>query len=134
VAESRNHLGGGCVLVAEDDEDLRSVVCLALAEQGYTAIEARNGREALSIIFGKDPPDVHLIISDLDMPEMSGADFLRVISNYSRTLRIPVILVSGAASAKIVASSVNVVGRLEKPFGVETLLRLIAASLTTERP
>lgn len=122
MAETGEHPRGGWVLIAEDDEDTRAEVRAALEEQGFGVVEARNGREALDIFFGEDPPDVHLVITDISMPEISGFELLDVLSAYYRPSQIPFVVVSVSPRR---VSPPGVVGWLEKPFDIDALLALV---------
>jgi len=126
----REHPRGGCILIAEDDDDTRSEVRAMLEGQGYAVVEARNGREALDIVFGDDPPDVRMVITDIYMPEMSGVELLNVLSAYYRPSQIPFVVVSVSPRR---ASQPGVVGWLEKPFDIEALLALVRPHVTPGR-
>jgi CheY-like chemotaxis protein len=68
--------GSETILVVEDQEGFREVMVDVLKESGYTVIEAANGRDALAKI--KDyKGDIHMVISDVIMPEMSGASLVQ---------------------------------------------------------
>lgn len=121
---------GGSILIAEDDEDIRAEVRAALEEQGYVVVEARNGREALDIVFGDNPPDLGLVITDIYMPEVSGMELLRILSAYYRPSRIPFVVVS--VSPRRV--SPGVVGWLEKPFDIDALIALVRPHVAPVRP
>lgn len=129
----RDHPRGGCILVVEDDLDLRASIRDALQEEGYRVIEANNGREALHILVRHDP-EVTLIVSDILMPEMSGSDLVRVLANYVRLSRIPVILITAALPAPAADYGSAVVGRLQKPFGLPLLLDLVGTTLSRQCP
>ena len=62
---------GETVLVVEDDEIVRRVVCETLSECGYTVLEAGHGREALEV-FARGEEGIHLVLTDVVMPEMDG--------------------------------------------------------------
>ena len=94
MATLREHPRGGCILIAEDDDDTRAEVRAVLEGQGYAVVEARKGREALDIVFGDDPPELRMVITDIYMPEMSGFELLNVLSAYYRPSRIPYVVVS----------------------------------------
>ncbi|MFZ2037225.1 MAG: response regulator [Dehalococcoidales bacterium] len=76
------------ILVVDDIEDIRSLLQEALQANGYSTLEAADGREALSII-ETEPPD--LVILDIAMPVMSGFQVLRQLRKNSD---IPVIMLS----------------------------------------
>jgi len=88
-----NSLSTATVLFVDDDAAMREVMALILGEEGFAAITAGDGIEALDEL-RKSTPD--LIISDLHMPRMSGIEFLSVVRR--RFPAIPVIAISGAYS------------------------------------
>ena len=84
-------LSTATVMFVDDDAAMREVMALILAEEGFAAITAGDGIEALAELRGSTPD---LIISDLHMPRMSGIEFLSVVRR--RFPAIPVIAISGA--------------------------------------
>jgi CheY-like chemotaxis protein len=131
LSDLREHPRGGWILVAEDDDDTRAEVRAALEEQGYRVAEARNGREALDVVFGPDPPDVRLVITDIYMPEVSGFELLNILSAYYRPSRIPFVVVSVSPRRR---SQPGVVGWLEKPFDIDALLALVRPHVLPATP
>jgi CheY-like chemotaxis protein len=79
------------VLVVDDDPGVRQTLTLLLAAAGYETSAAQNGFEALQIIKREAPK---LLLCDLDMPDMSGREFLTIIRR--RFPRIAVIAMSGS--------------------------------------
>jgi nitrogen-specific signal transduction histidine kinase len=67
--------GHEIVLLVEDDDKVREVVSLALRDAGYTVLEARGGAAALALS-GSRPEPIHLVITDLVMPGMSGRELV----------------------------------------------------------
>ena len=67
--------GHEIVLLVEDDDKVREVVSLALREAGYTVLEARGGAAALALAGSRTEP-IHLVITDLVMPGMSGRELV----------------------------------------------------------
>src|SRR3954454_23807498 len=63
----------GYILVVEDDETIREVIDLALAEEGYDVVCARSGEHALRLLRERAPG---LVLFDLMMPNRSGEDFM----------------------------------------------------------
>src|SRR5262249_49074961 len=61
------------VLVVEDDDAVRVLVRLVLTRQGYEVLEARDGESALALVKTYDGP-IHLLVSDVVMPGVSGPD------------------------------------------------------------
>ena len=64
------------ILVVEDDNHLRTLICTVLGQNGYTALPAENGERALSLM---DHQHVDLILTDLMMPEMDGYDLTHAL-------------------------------------------------------
>lgn len=84
------------VLVADDESMLRKSMCLKLEKGGYEVFLAANGNEALETARENLP---HVIVSDLMMPVMNGAEFFNEIKSDDRLNHIPVILLSNIDSA-----------------------------------
>ncbi len=80
------------ILIVDDDESVQRTRALILTAAGYEVSLARNGFDALLQL--KTPDIPNLIVSDLNMPEMSGFEFLSVLRR--RFPQIPVIASSGA--------------------------------------
>jgi PAS domain S-box-containing protein len=74
-AETRPELlrGSETVLVAEDEEVVRNIICRILRANGYKVIEARDGEEALRLLSGNKAP-VHAAVVDLVMPKLNGKE------------------------------------------------------------
>jgi CheY-like chemotaxis protein len=79
------------VLLVEDDDDTRQVVRATLAKQGWTVMEAENGRIALQHVAEKKPA---AIILDLMMPEMDGFEFVDELRKNEEWRDIPIIVVT----------------------------------------
>ena len=81
------------VIVIVDDEDfIRDLFGQTLRTLGYTVLEATNGDDALRVMTEHSAP-VHLVISDIAMPEMDGLDFVGMLR--AAYPEIPALLVSG---------------------------------------
>jgi CheY-like chemotaxis protein len=77
------------VLIADDDANTRLLVRTVLSHAGHRVVEAENGPQALEIA-GANPPN--LILLDLSMPGMSGAELLRALRLNSKTKSVAVAL------------------------------------------
>jgi CheY-like chemotaxis protein len=116
------------ILVVEDDESVREVFALMLRKEGYEVATAENGFDALLKLKEMVIPDV--IISDLNMPKMSGFEFLSVVRR--RFPKISVIASSGAYGSKVVPTGVLAdafYAKGEDP--AEALLSSVAALIQT---
>lgn len=84
---------GNEVIVIVDDEDfVRDIFGETLRTLGYTVLEARDGEHALQVMQEHHAP-VHLVISDIAMPEMDGLEFVGLLR--AAYPSIPALLVSG---------------------------------------
>lgn len=116
------------VLVVDDDKDLRTTLAHVLADEGYRLLEAANGKEALEKLRSGERPDV--ILLDLMMPLMNGAQFRRVQLEDPALASIPVVVMT-AAGGRALASIADLAPSqvLEKPVGLDALLQAIDAAI-----
>ena len=88
--------GEETVMVVEDSDDIRSLICTRLRKTGYRVVEAVNGREAVELAPRARPG---LILMDLSMPVMDGYEATRRIRGSLETGDIPVVAVSAFCDA-----------------------------------
>ena len=117
------------LLVVEDDPPLRESFLLVLRQLGYDVDSAADGFSALSKMRNHIPD---ILLSDLNMPGMSGFELLSVVRR--RFPEIPVIAMSGAFSGGNVPNGVPADGFFQKGSGMDRLLRTITAVQEMERP
>jgi signal transduction histidine kinase len=79
--------GRETILLVEDERVLRNQLAESLRDLGYTILEARNGYDALSVLEAHGAP-VHLILSDVIMPEMNGATIVAQLREWYANLRV----------------------------------------------
>ncbi|MEK7381167.1 MAG: response regulator, partial [Gemmatimonadota bacterium] len=107
--------GSETILLVEDEEAVRRFVRRRLEASGYTVLEASNGREALRVA-ERHAGAIHLLISDVVMPEMGG----RVLAEQLGSARpdLKVLLVSGYTDDAVLRAGVMQASRafLQKPF------------------
>jgi two-component system response regulator MprA len=113
-----------CVLIVEDDPDIRSALSALIASAGYPTLEAEHGREALDQL-SSERSRVCLILLDLFMPDMDGWAFRAEQSSDPEIAGIPVVVVSADAEAARRAVTPGVVAAMTKPVDFERLLRII---------
>jgi CheY-like chemotaxis protein len=82
-------------LVVDDSMLIRYTVCRFLEERGFAVEAATNGVEALQIL-ERVRPD--LIVTDMQMPKMSGSELITALKQNPTTANIPIIIVAGRAS------------------------------------
>jgi two-component system, chemotaxis family, chemotaxis protein CheY len=117
------------VLVIDDDQWIRDLICMTLEEEGYAADKAANGEAALRHLDtlernGRRHPDV--ILLDMRMPVMDGWTFAReYLSRPGPHARI--VVITAATDAAHYAAEVGADGALAKPFNIEELLAVVGA-------
>jgi len=79
------------VMIVDDEPNHRLVIRKMLEREGYEVLEAKNGRDALSVL-KKGAPD--LILMDIMMPDMNGWEASRAIKEHKNTKEIPVVMFS----------------------------------------
>ena len=106
------------------------MIVAALKRDGYTFLEAPNGREALDVM--RDArPDV--VVLDLMMPVLSGWDVLRERSHDDQLRRIPVIIISANRDPEVAqAVSQGICAFLPKPFDIGALSALVRSCMAPE--
>jgi CheY-like chemotaxis protein len=107
------------VLVVDDDDNLRETICDMLVGEGYKALAACNGQEALSVLRANAPPC--LILLDLMMPVMNGWEFLDAQIKDPVLALIPVVVLSASHDPAGPA-----VTKITKPVDFKTLAQAIA--------
>jgi CheY-like chemotaxis protein len=112
-----------CVLIVEDDRDVRLSLAEVLAEEGYRIAMAGNGLEALRYLRSASAPGV--ILLDLMMPVMDGWEFLSVQRQIPSLSSIPVIVLTAGGTLKGPTSPVPVIDRLKKPVEMQNLLDVV---------
>jgi CheY-like chemotaxis protein len=114
------------VLIVDDDDDHRAGIREVLEDEGYSVVEAADGRQALDYVTDPHKPQPVLILLDLSMPVMTGWELLAIIKSYTRLASIPVILISGQEPMLDPRKHGTIVDFLRKPYNVDTLMRLVA--------
>lgn len=112
-------IGPAIVLVAEDEEIIAETLALIVEDAGYIAVVARDGREALALARQYRP---RLIITDLMMPHLSGADLIAAVRGDAVTRGVappPVVVVTAMSRARAAEAGAEVV--ITKPFDVAKL-------------
>ena len=82
-------------LVVDDSMLIRFTVCRFLEERGFTVESASNGVEALEILTRVQPA---LIVTDMQMPKMSGSELISELKRKPETAKVPIIIVAGRSS------------------------------------
>ncbi|WP_297979268.1 response regulator transcription factor [uncultured Oscillibacter sp.] len=117
------------VLVVEDEKSISHFISAILNSNGYEAMQARTGTEALSMISSHCPD---LIILDLGLPDMDGLEILRQLRTWSS---LPVVVVSARSHEreKVTALDLGADDYLTKPFGTDELLARVRTAIRHTR-
>lgn len=118
-----------CILIIDDEEDLRRIMRDALERQGHVVVEAGNGAEALDVI-AQHPAD--LIVTDIMMPDMDGIETIIALRRGNPDVRI--IAISGGGRVGntdylALAEKFGAMHVLAKPFRRQQLVDAVQASL-----
>ncbi len=117
--------GAETILIAEDDDRVRSVASNILRRYGYTVLDVRSPEEALQVCDRERKID--LLLSDVVMPRMGGPELSRLIMKRQPAIRV--LLMSGYTDENLIRYSVDATDSalafLQKPFTPETLARKI---------
>ncbi|HLA34975.1 MAG TPA: response regulator [Rhodocyclaceae bacterium] len=113
------------IMIVDDSASLRQVVTIALKGAGYDVIEACDGRDALSKLNGVK---IHLIISDVNMPNMDGITFLKAAKQLAAYKFTPVIMLTteSAADKKAEGQAAGAKAWVVKPFQPAQMLAAVA--------
>lgn len=82
---------GKTIMIVDDSASLRQVVAIALKGAGYETIEACDGKDALGKMTGQK---IHLIISDVNMPNMDGITFVKNVKQMANYKFTPIIMLT----------------------------------------
>jgi DNA-binding response OmpR family regulator len=116
------------ILVADDDEDIRNLVCFRLEQAGHRTLRAADGEEALQAARAHRP---HLCVLDVRMPTLNGFEVLRALREDRETEDIPVIMLTASVHEKDEARGLEVGADdyIRKPFDPRELQSRVAAVL-----
>ena len=115
----------GCILVVDDERDIRDTIAELLEEEGFAVEEAGDGAEALAKARDCHPA---VVLLDLMMPGMNGWEFRREQMQDQALSDIPVVLVSGAGDVQHEARQLGARAFLVKPFRSGQLLSTLASA------
>jgi signal transduction histidine kinase len=116
--------GQETVLVVEDEDLIRRVVCESLRSRGYSVLEARDGTEAIAICEDASLP-LELLLTDVVMPLMSGPELAQRIESIRPTL--PVLYMSGYTDRALIHQGLRREGSgfIQKPFTPDVLANAV---------
>lgn len=113
------------ILIVDDSTTLRQVVSIALKGAGYDVIEGSDGKDALTKLTGQK---VHLIISDVNMPNMDGFTFVSEVKKMPAYKFTPIIMLTTEAGEdkKAAGQAAGAKAWMIKPFKPEQMLNAVS--------
>jgi DNA-binding response OmpR family regulator len=121
------------VLVVEDEPDIRNLIALHLARDGFRCRTAATGVEALRAVRAA-PPD--LVILDLMLPEVDGLEVCRRLRQEPRSAAVPIIMLTAKTDEvdRVLGLEMGADDYVAKPFSPKELLARVRAVLRRTRP
>jgi DNA-binding response OmpR family regulator len=114
------------ILVAEDDDNIRTGLVDTLESEGYRATPATDGKEAIDLFASEE---FDLLLLDIMMPEKSGYDVCRVVRSTNEDIPVIMLTAKGEEIDKVIGLQLGADDYITKPFGVHELLARISAVL-----
>lgn len=118
-----------CVLVVEDNATIGGLLVALLREEGYRALRAWDGREAMKMARDRKPD---LIVLDLSLPYRDGVEVLRELRGNQDTIDAPIVVVSGSALQLTPDDRALVSDSITKPFDIDRLMNVFRHHLGDE--
>ncbi|SDI45029.1 response regulator [Propionivibrio dicarboxylicus] len=116
------------ILIVDDSTSMRQVVSMALKGNSYDVIEAVDGKDALAKLDGRK---IHLVISDVNMPNMDGITFVREMKKLPAYKFVPVVMLTteGAEEKKKAGQEAGAKAWVVKPFQPQQMLAVVSKLL-----
>ncbi|MEO1751169.1 response regulator [Thiofaba sp. EF100] len=113
------------ILIVDDSASLRTAVKIALTGAGYEVIEGCDGRDGLAKLDGRK---VHLVISDVNMPNMDGISMVQAIKQNPAYKFTPIIMLTTEAGSDMMekGKAAGVKAWVVKPFKPEQMLQAVS--------
>jgi two-component system, chemotaxis family, chemotaxis protein CheY len=113
------------VLIVDDSASLRQVVSIALKSAGYDVLEGVDGKDALSKMTGQK---IHLIVSDVNMPNMDGITLVQEVKKLPAYKFTPIIMLTteSGEDKKSAGQAAGAKAWVVKPFKPEQLLTAVS--------
>ncbi|MCR5864278.1 MAG: response regulator [Aquincola tertiaricarbonis] len=112
------------IMIVDDSASLRQVVGIALRNAGYDVLEGCDGKDALAKLKGQK---VHLMISDVNMPNMDGISFVKAVKQNPSYKFTPIVMLTTetADGKKAEGQAAGAKAWVTKPFKPEQLLGVV---------
>lgn len=110
------------VLLVDDDESSRELAHTRLSLLGYQVTPCSNGKDAVAMVHAHSIP-FDLLITDLRMPGLNGADLISLLRANAATADIPILIVSADPDCELIAGADHAI---HKPYHLHQLVQAIA--------
>jgi CheY-like chemotaxis protein len=114
-----------CVMIVDDDPDVRESIAEVLEDSGYRPISAGNGREAMELLRAAVAKPCAILL-DMMMPVMDGWQFRAQQQEDPELSSIPVVVVTAHADISEVVAQLDVAAALKKPLQLDALLQTVS--------
>lgn len=125
-----------CVLVVDDNVDMRNYVSKILMTAGYVVLQAHDGQEALEMLQqDKNTPLPELVVSDIMMPRLDGIGLLKALRQTPELASLPIMLLSARAGeeARVEGLAAGADDYVAKPFSAKELVARVSARIELSR-
>ena len=121
-----DEMAGATILIVDDEPELCRALSKLLGRNGYAVVTAGNGEEALQVLRRQE---IHLVLSDLQMPRMGGLDLLKAAQIISPSTEFVIITGHGSIETAVDAMKSGAYDFIEKPFSTSTTLKVVRKAL-----
>jgi DNA-binding response OmpR family regulator len=121
-------ISAGNVLIVEDDPEVREMLTQLLKTEGFYAVGAEDGLEALHLlrtVRHRSPDAPCLVLLDLKMPRLGGNEFRRAQLGDPTVANVPIAVMSGATDLEQWAEAMGAVATIAKPLDIDILLGVV---------
>lgn len=120
-------------LVVDDDDGVRYTLVGILEEEGIHVSQAASAEQALSIFDDPATAEIHLVVTDMRMPGMSGLELLGALRQRPRAPKVVMITAHGSERLAVEATKAGAYDYFRKPFELEELVAVVRRALETVR-
>lgn len=112
------------ILTADDSASMRQMISYTLRDAGYDVVEAADGCDALAKLAARAP---HMLITDLNMPNMDGIELIRRVRALPQCKYIPIVMLTTESqdARKQEGRAAGASGWIVKPFRTEQLVAVV---------
>ncbi|MCA1753768.1 MAG: response regulator [Spirochaeta sp.] len=111
------------ILIVDDSVSMRQMTNMILGGAGYEVVQAVDGKDGLA----KMSADIKVVITDYNMPNMNGIEFIKAVRSGAVNKSVPILMVTTESedSKKQEGKNAGATGWITKPFDKDTLLQTI---------